>query len=161
MSDDRQRAAQQSAGLRTALGSDQSVYAKFCDIWRNPRAVTAAGDSGPRRAPETPVSLNDAAWELGMGVAKVAVTMKYGVKQGYFRVTTPRGDQAAWEPTPLGIETFLNSNVMPERVEAGGFASMTQDEARDDEGWIPLDPSKPVLDQIRQPPALPEGDSKS
>lgn len=110
------------------FADDPEFIARFVDIWRRPRHITPdtplrrdARKDGPFEGdaePCTPISLNDIAWELGVGASKVAITMKYAEQAGWVRRTSPRTEQAAWEPTEKALEQFPDGKpqVMPDPV---------------------------------------------
>jgi hypothetical protein len=96
-------------GMGEALATDIVMLAKFVDRWR---------DAGSDR----PLGLNELAWGWGpspMSEGKVAVTMKYAIKQGWVERTSSKGDQAAWRPTAKLLEQFPadEPQVMPAEVE--------------------------------------------
>lgn len=103
--------------LGRAWGLDHSFIARFVDIWRHPRNV----GRGPieEGTPRTPVSMNDIAWELGIGQPKVAISMKYAEKEGWVTRTSARGDQGAWEPTEKALAQYPEDGPQVMPVEPG------------------------------------------
>lgn len=101
-----------------AFTDDPELKARFVDIWRKPpNLANAAGNSPLMAAAErTPIAINDIAWELGIGQAKAAISMKHWEQAGLVRRTNPRTEQAAYEPTKKLLEMFPDGGVqvMPE-----------------------------------------------
>lgn len=138
------------SAMGKAFGLDFGVIAKFVDIWRHPRNV----GSGPfeEGVPQTPIALNDIAWELGIGAPKVAITMKYAEADGWVRRTTPRTEQAAWEPTEKALAQFPDGQpqVMPEPVvtelpsgaRVSGLSAAEMDDMDQERGYTRLTPQK-------------------
>lgn len=124
-----------TAALRESFGTDTSFYAKFVEIWRHPRKI---GD-GPlaEAVPETPVSLNDIAWETGTSQGGVAIKMKYMVKQGLAERTSPRTEQAAWKPTEKALELFPDADARPDAGElvTPSGATVRPDTEEDARSW--------------------------
>lgn len=128
--------------LSEALATDHRLYARFVDMWR--------------REGERPLGLNELAWRWDtapMGEAKVAVTMKAMVAQGFAERVSPRTEQATWEPTGKAKEAWPASGVavMPDEfaaeTESGArVSSVSGDEARswgEDQGYTGLMPQEP------------------
>lgn len=124
-----------------ALATDLRLYARFVDLWR--------------REGQRPLGLNELAWRWDgspMGEAKVAVTMKAMVAQGYAVRVSPRTEQGTWEPTTKATETWPASGVavMPEEFKAdlekgGRVSSVSSEEARswdEDAGYTRLEPQR-------------------
>lgn len=84
------------------MGLDQELIA---------RAVTATDQLGP-------LFLRHMAMALGVGEAKVAITMKYAVQAGYME-RTGRLPQDSWSRTQKGLDTFPPNRdyVVPEEPE--------------------------------------------
>lgn len=91
-----------------AIATDLELYARFVDIWRDP----------PKGNERAPVAINDIAWELGIGQAKAAITMKVAEQQGWVRRVGPRTEQYAYEPTEKALAQWPESgvSVMPDEV---------------------------------------------
>jgi len=98
--------------FKEGLGTDTVLVARFVDLWRR-------GDPNTPDSAQTPIKLNDVAWELGADVGKVAITMKYAVRRGWVQRMGPRTDQAAWQPTREGLDAFPadGAHVMPDAVD--------------------------------------------
>lgn len=67
-------------------------------VLRHLARISAPGLGGMRKA----ASLRTLALEAGVGEAKVALSMKYAVKNGLARRSGPRAAQHAWVCTPKG-----------------------------------------------------------
>jgi hypothetical protein len=91
--------------LTRAMGLDYDIIAKCvtCCVQRS------AYDTG------SPVQLTDLARFCRVGEAKIAITMKLAVDQGYMRRAS-RLPQDSWVPTEKGLETFPpdRAHVMPD-----------------------------------------------
>lgn len=112
--------------MGAAYATDMRLYARFVDLWREK---------------ERPLGLNELAWEWDtgpMGEAKVAVTMKYMVEQGYAERTSPRGDQGAWVPTAKAQVDFPEGQqVLPADpvVRLGKGVTVKPDSGEDARSW--------------------------
>lgn len=125
------------SALGAALTDDVELKAKFVDIWRRPPAM---GSSPLAAAPErTPIAINDIAWELGIGQAKAAISMKYWEKAGLVRRTNARTEQAEYEPTAKLLEMFPEGGVQvmpePEDHETPSGAVVRGETQREARSW--------------------------
>lgn len=84
--------------LGAALGPDSNVLACLVDGSR-------PGLGGVRKS----MSLRELALAAGVGEAKVAIAMKYAVKEGYAEKSGPRSLQQTWVATPKGDAWFAQT----------------------------------------------------
>lgn len=108
-----------------ALATDHVLYARFVDIWRE--------------GSEEPVKINDIAWELSIGQAKAAITMKAAEAQGWVRRVGPRTEQYAYEPTAKALEQWPASgqSVMPSNTVVENGVRITSESADEARRWGP------------------------
>jgi hypothetical protein len=106
---------QRFSAMGKAFTDDPELKARFVDIWRRPNNLQAGGPPMAAGEPCTPIAINDIAWELGIGQAKAAISMKHWEADGLVRRTNARTEQAEYEPTEKLLEMFPDGpQVMPE-----------------------------------------------